>query len=73
MHFSSSNGKLDPWSGGGFLKSVSDSVVAILIEDGAHHLDLRSSNPADPKSVIKARKKEKEYIEKWIKQYYVSS
>jgi len=63
-----SNGVLDPWSGGGLLKSVSSSIIAILIDQGAHHLDLRSSNPADPPSVIAARETEKSYISKWIRQ-----
>jgi len=63
-----SNGLLDPWSSGGVLKS-SDSpggVVAIIIPDGAHHLDLRGSNPADPVDVIQARKHERAFIKKWI-------
>ena len=64
-----SNGHLDPWSGGGVLKSISDSLVAIVIKDGAHHLDLRASNPADPDDVIAARKLERQYIEQWIKDY----
>ena len=64
-----SNGKLDPWSRGGFLESVSETVVAIVIDEGAHHLDLRSSNPADPPSVIKARDQEKTLTHDWIKEY----
>jgi dipeptidyl-peptidase-2 len=63
-----SNGLLDPWCRGGMLHNVSESLTAILIEGGAHHLDLRGSNPADPPSVIAARQLEKYYISQWIKQ-----
>ena len=41
-----------------------------MIENGAHHLDLRSKNPLDPESVIKAREIHKENIKKWIAQFY---
>jgi len=64
-----SNGLLDPWHGGGFLKSVSPTLPAILIAKGAHHLDLRSSNPADPKSVIAARLQEVKTIQQWLLQH----
>lgn len=40
------NGALDPWSVFGVTADVSDSVVAVLIPDGAHHLDLDVRNTA---------------------------
>jgi len=67
-----SNGILDPWRGGGVQHDISekDDLIAILIEEGAHHLDLRSSNPADPESVITARNKESYYLRHWIDLYH---
>ena len=67
---SSSNGNLDPWGGAGVLESLSKSLVAIVIDKGAHHLDLRSANPGDPLSVIKARDQEKRIIHSWIQEYH---
>lgn len=69
IHFPSSNGLLDPWHGGGVLQDVSDTLVAVIIPDGAHHLDLRASQTGDPKSVIQARLTEIGHIMKWINQY----
>ncbi|NWT44378.1 PCP carboxypeptidase, partial [Chroicocephalus maculipennis] len=61
-----SNGGLDPWSAGGVTQNITDSLVAIVIPDGAHHLDLRSRNPGDPKSVQQARALEICYMKQWI-------
>lgn len=65
-----SNGRLDPWHAGGVLESLSDSVIALVIDDSAHHLDLMFSNPADPESVIKARATERKEMHKWVAQAY---
>ncbi|XP_015116331.1 lysosomal Pro-X carboxypeptidase [Diachasma alloeum] len=64
-----SNGLLDPWHTGGILKNVSDSVIAVIIPEGAHQLDLAGSHPGDPQSVIDARNVHKLFITEWIQQY----
>nr|XP_054769838.1 dipeptidyl peptidase 2-like [Lytechinus pictus] len=61
-----SNGLLDPWRLGGVTEDLSESIIAIPVPGGAHHLDLRGSNPKDPESVIEARNKEKIIIKGWI-------
>lgn len=47
---------------------MSDTLVAIVIPDGAHHLDLRAATPDDPPDVIKARALEETYIQRWSSQ-----
>ncbi|XP_016994255.2 lysosomal Pro-X carboxypeptidase [Drosophila takahashii] len=64
-----SNGLLDPWSGGGVLQSPNDKIFVIILPEGAHHLDLRHSDPADPPSVRDARNKEAAIIERWIQDF----
>ncbi|CAK6957948.1 lysosomal Pro-X carboxypeptidase [Scomber scombrus] len=62
-----SNGGLDPWSAGGVTHNISNSLISIMIPDGAHHLDLRYSNDNDPPSVRAARVLELKYFKEWIK------
>ena len=63
------NGLLDPWSSGGIMSNVSDSVLAFIIPEGAHHLDLFFSNPQDPPSVTQVRKQEVAQIRKWVAEF----
>jgi len=68
-----SNGLLDPWYGGGVLRTISDSVVAIVIKDGAHHYDLRGKHPFDTVDVKEARQVEMILIRKWIDKWRSAS
>lgn len=47
---------MDPWSGGGLLKSQNEKITVVLIPEGAHHIDLRADNKNDPASVKETRK-----------------
>eukprot|EP00823_Brevimastigomonas_motovehiculus_P007936 TRINITY_DN711_c0_g1_i1.p1 TRINITY_DN711_c0_g1~~TRINITY_DN711_c0_g1_i1.p1 ORF type:complete len:419 (-),score=68.80 TRINITY_DN711_c0_g1_i1:206-1462(-) len=60
------NGDLDPWRPGGVSHSVSESIISLLINGGAHHLDLRAANTADPPSVIEVRNTIREHILRWM-------
>lgn len=64
-----SNGDMDPWSGGGVLSNISDSIIAIHIKHGAHNYDLLHSHKEDLPSVLKARKIQKYYVRKWIEKW----
>lgn len=69
-----SNGVLDPWHGGGVLRSYPDqNITALIIPSGAHHLDLRATNIADPVDIIAARHTEIKIMTQWIKDYRPNS
>jgi Serine carboxypeptidase S28 len=74
MHASNiifTNGDLDPWRAGGLLHDIpgnSDITVRVL-EGGAHHLELRLPNPADPEDVVEARNLVEQHLVEWIRQY----
>ena len=57
-----SNGLLDPWHGAGILSSEDPDLPTVILNLGAHHLDLRAPNAKDPASVTQARQKEEELI-----------
>jgi lysosomal Pro-X carboxypeptidase len=63
-----SNGALDPWSVFGVTADVSDSVVAVLIPDGAHHLDLMYSTPTDSDDLKAARQTIMAHVARWVGQ-----
>lgn len=68
-----SNGLLDPWSGGSVLEDVSDTVVALVTEKGAHHLDLRPATTDDPDWLVEQREAEVDLIRDWLDEYYEKS
>ncbi|PRQ48301.1 putative lysosomal Pro-Xaa carboxypeptidase [Rosa chinensis] len=65
-----SNGLLDPWSGGSVLQNVSESIVALVTEEGAHHIDLRFSTKGDPEWLVEQRESEIKLIQGWLDHFY---
>ncbi|KAG6490763.1 hypothetical protein ZIOFF_052073 [Zingiber officinale] len=65
-----SNGLLDPWSGGSVLQNISDSIIALVTELGAHHIDLRAATDEDPEWLVEQRYSEIELIKGWLSEYY---
>lgn len=64
-----SNGLRDPYSSGGVTKSISESVIALVTNQGTHCQDLEFSSQEDPDWLREQRSKEVEIITKWVKQY----
>ena len=78
-----SNGALDPWSGQGvypegggpdgpMVQNVSEdgSQIALILDLGAHHLDLMFSHPENPPCFKAARAIEERMIKQWCQEAY---
>ncbi|PSR89907.1 Lysosomal Pro-X carboxypeptidase [Actinidia chinensis var. chinensis] len=65
------NGLTDPYSSGGVLEDLSDSIVAVHTAKGSHCMDIGRAKPSDPDWLIEQRRVEVKIIERWIKQYHV--
>ena len=46
-HILFTNGLQDMWSGGSYLEDVSDTIIALNFENGAHHSDLSHVGPSE--------------------------
>lgn len=64
-----SNGLLDPWSVFGVLEDVSDSVVAVIIPEGAHHLDLMYSRTDDSQELTRTRATILQHVDRWVREF----
>jgi len=64
------NGDLDPWGSGGVSPDsprVADQNVALLVQDGAHHLELREPKPkTDPPGVVTVRSQIRKVVSMWL-------
>ena len=78
-----SDGALDPWSGQGVYPpgggpdgpmvqnvSADGSQIALVLDLGAHHLDLMFSDPRNPPCFAAARAVEEQRITQWIQEAY---
>ncbi|KAF5447604.1 hypothetical protein F2P56_033144 [Juglans regia] len=66
-----SNGLRDPYSSGGVLVNISESIVAVHTVNGSHCLDILHANQStDPVWLVRQREVEVKIIKGWITQYY---
>ncbi|BBH05065.1 hypothetical protein Prudu_016350 [Prunus dulcis] len=68
-----SNGLRDPYSSGGVLENISDTVVAVHTKNGSHCLDIVGANTTDPDWLVNQRKVEVKIIKGWLDKYYASA
>ena len=52
------------------LTNLSETILAVIIPNGAHHIDLMFSNPNDTPAVRRARDTERRYRAKWSQQHH---
>ncbi|GJW92099.1 lysosomal Pro-X carboxypeptidase [Tanacetum coccineum] len=64
-----SNGLRDPYSSGGVLEDISDSILAIKTTNGSHCLDILPSRKTDPEWLVKQRKDEVKIMRRWLGEY----
>ncbi|KAG0481600.1 hypothetical protein HPP92_012458 [Vanilla planifolia] len=64
-----SNGLRDPFSIGGVLQNISDTIVALTTTKGSDCLDLFESNSKDPDWLVAQRKAEVDIMKRWIEEY----
>ncbi|XVE79346.1 hypothetical protein DITRI_Ditri14bG0050900 [Diplodiscus trichospermus] len=65
-----SNGLKDPYSLGGVLENISESIFAVNTINGSHCLDILSESKTDPEWLIRQREIEVKIIKGWIAKYY---
>ncbi|KAF5744674.1 hypothetical protein HS088_TW07G00251 [Tripterygium wilfordii] len=65
-----SNGLKDPFSAGGVLKDISDTIRVVKADYGTHCQDLLPIKDTDPDWLVAMRKEEFQIIKQWIDQYY---
>ncbi|KAB1227358.1 Lysosomal Pro-X carboxypeptidase [Morella rubra] len=66
-----SNGLKDPYSSGGVLANISDSIVAVPTVNGSHCLDILHANKTEDSNwLVMQRQVEVNIIKGWISQYY---
>ncbi|KAG2371461.1 serine protease [Vigna angularis] len=64
-----SNGLRDPYSSGGVLENISNSVLAVTTVNGCHCLDIQSRTAKDPEWLVRQRKEEVKIMKGWITEY----
>ncbi|EOA20470.1 hypothetical protein CARUB_v10000782mg [Capsella rubella] len=64
-----SNGLSDPYSVGGILEDISDTIVAITTKNGSHCQDIGLKSKDDPEWLVMQREKEIKILDSWISTY----